>query len=146
MKLKNIVLLVTLLGSLLIPAVAQSPGEKAILQLEDQWQQALLSADTAALERLYGDQMVYVHSNGKVDNKESYITSIRTGAAKYLSLVRDEIKVTLYGDSAIVNCHWKVQTLSNGTTGNTDARFIHVYVRQKGRWRMVAHQSTRIAQ
>ena len=38
--------------------------------------------------------------------------------------------------------HWLVQAVSGGNKINTDARYIHVYVKEKGGWKMAAHQST----
>jgi ketosteroid isomerase-like protein len=116
--------------------------EKTILDLEQQWQEALLASNVEALDRIYADTLVYTHSNASVDTKATYLDSIRSGRARYLSLVRDEIRVQLYGETAIVTCHWKVESIGNGKRNQTNARYIHVYVRQQGTWRMAAHQST----
>ncbi|HMV47390.1 MAG TPA: nuclear transport factor 2 family protein [Blastocatellia bacterium] len=138
-----------LLGSLLVMilagVIAQAQGnkiEQAVLSLEQQWEDALVKSDTAALEKLYSDKLVYTHSNASVDDKTSYITKIKSGASKYVSIKRDDIKVTVIGDTAIVTCHWLVQAVSGGNKINTDARYIHVYVKEKGGWKMAAHQST----
>jgi len=127
---------------------AQGQGgkvEQEILNLEQQWQDALLKGDAAALEKLYADGIIYTHSNASSDTKASYIAKIKSGATKYESLKRDDIKVRVFDDTAIVTCHWVVQTVSGGNKINTNARYIHVYVKQKGKWQMVAHQSTPIA-
>lgn len=126
--------------------VEPAKPEDEVLKMEQQWQEALLASDVAALDRIYAPSIVYTHSNGAVDNKENYIANIRSGATKYQTLVRDDIKVQVFGASAIVTCHWKVQTMARGTLINTDARYLHVYVREHGQWRMVAHQSTKITQ
>ena len=120
--------------------------EQAVLQLEQNWEDALLKSDTAALEKIYDDSLVYTHSNGSVDDKATYIGNIKSGASKYESLKRDEIKVNVYGNTALVFSHWQVQSLSRGNTVNTNGRYLHVYVKQKDGWKMVAHQATRIAQ
>lgn len=149
MKKLSLAILVVLSGAVLALAGPQKQkdngAEQAILRLEQQWQEALLASDTAALDRLYAESIVYTHSNGSVDDKAAYIGNIKSGATKYQSLVRDDIKVQVFGNSAIVTCHWKVQTMSRGNLINTDARYLHVYVKQQGVWRMVAHQSTRIS-
>ena len=116
--------------------------EKTILNLEQQWQEALLAADVEALDRIYAETLVYTHSNASVDTKATYLDSIRSGRARYLSLVRDDIRVQIYDETAIVTCHWQVESIGNGKRNQTNARYIHVYVRQKGTWRMAAHQST----
>jgi ketosteroid isomerase-like protein len=123
-----------------------SPVEQAILKLEQEWEDALVKSDVAALDRIYADGLIYTHSSGSVDDKATYIGNIKSGVTKYESMKRDDIKVGVYGDAAVVNCHWMVHVTARGNKITTDARYLHVYVKQKGRWRMVAHQSTRIAQ
>jgi len=129
---------------LLLPlsASAQNAAEQAILKLEQQWVDALVKADTAALEKLYTDDLIYTHSSGTVDTKATYIDSLKTGKAKYESIERDEVKVRFYGDTAIVTCRSVIKVNKN----TINARYIHVYVKQKGAWRMAAHQTTRLAQ
>ena len=116
--------------------------EQEILKLEQQWEDALVKADVAALEKLYSDKLVYTHSNASVDSKASYNAKIKSGASKYASIKRDDLKVIVIGDTAIVTGHWLVQGMSGANKTNTDARSIHVYVKEKGGWKMAAHQST----
>ncbi|MFN0086181.1 MAG: nuclear transport factor 2 family protein [Blastocatellia bacterium] len=126
-------------------APAGGPVEQAVLKLEQQWVDALVKADAGALESLYHEELVYTHSSGSVDTKASYIESIRSGKSKYESIERDDIRVRLYGDTAIVTCHSVIKVNKN----TINARYIHVYVKQKGPkggWRMVAHQTTRLPQ
>jgi ketosteroid isomerase-like protein len=123
-----------------------SQVEQAILKLEQAWEDALIKSDVAALDRIYADSLIYTHSSGSVDDKATYIGNIKSGVAKYESMKRDDIKVSVYDDTALVNCHWQVNAIARGNKITTDARYLHVYVKQKGRWRMVAHQATRIVQ
>ena len=128
----------------LTAAAQQSPVEKAVLQLEQDWVNALVKADAAKLETLYADTLVYTHSSGSVDDKAKYIANLKAGGTKYLSIDRDNIKVNTYGDSAIVTCHAVIKLLTNGENRTVDARMIHVYAKIKGRWQMVAHQTTKL--
>jgi uncharacterized protein (TIGR02246 family) len=121
-----------------------NPAEDAILKLEQQWEDALTRSDTGALDRLYDEKIVYTHSSGKVDTKTSYINTIKSGATKYESMKRDDIKVTVYGPAAVVTCHWDVHVVAQGNKIDMNARYLHVYVQQKDGWKMVAHQSTRV--
>lgn len=146
---KRFLTLATVFASVSLPAFAQekktsSGVEQAVLKLEQQWEDALLKSDVAALERIYDDSLVYTHSNASVDNKSTYVGKIRSGSTKYQSMKRDDIKINVYGDMALVTCHWDVHTLANGNKYDTDARYLHVYVKRKDGWKMVAHQSTKI--
>lgn len=125
---------------------AKSSGiEAQILKLEQSWQDALVKNDFATLEKVYADTLIYTHSNASVDSKQSYLATLKSGVTKYKSIKRDDIKVSVYGNTALVTCHWVVDVTSRGNAIHTDARFLHVYVKQKDGWKMVAHQSTRIA-
>jgi ketosteroid isomerase-like protein len=148
---KRTLLLVVVFASISLFAFAQekkaaNPVEQAVLKLEQQWEDALVKSDVAALEKLYDDTMVYTHSSGSVDNKSAYINAIKSGATKYQSMKRDDIKVNVYGNAAVVTCHWEVHVLARGNKIDTNARYIHVYVKRKDGWKMVAHQATRITQ
>ena len=144
----------TLLTMVLIactfPAPAQetktlSSVEEAVLKAELQWEQALTNGNASLLNNLYDDTLVYTHSNGKVDTKASYIDAIKSGATKYESMKRDDIKVNVYGQAAVVTCHWEVHIASKGNKIDMNARYLHVYVRHKDGWKLVAHESTRIS-
>jgi ketosteroid isomerase-like protein len=119
--------------------------EAAVLSAEMSWEKALTNADASALQTLYDDTLVYTHSNGKVDTKSSYISAIKSGATKYLSMKRDDIKVSIYGQAAVVSCHWEVHISSSGNKVDMNARYLHVYTRNKDGWKLVAHESTRIS-
>jgi hypothetical protein len=44
-----------------------------------------------------------------------------------------------------VACHWAVHVLARGNKLDMDARYLHVYVEQPDGWKLVAHESTKIA-
>jgi len=148
---KRILLLAFVLTSVSLAAFAQEKKasnsvEQAVLKLEQQWEDALLKSDVPALERIYDDSLIYTHSSGAVDNKSVYVGNIKSGATKYESMKRDDIKVSVFDDTALVTCHWEVHVLNRGNKIDTNARYIHVYVKKKDGWKMVAHQATRLAQ
>lgn len=142
-------LLITIASLILSPSALAQPKpadgvEAAVLKLEQEWVDALVKADAAKLETLYADTLVYTHSSGSVDDKTKYIANLKAGGAKYQSWDRDSIKVNVYGDSAVVTCHVIIKLVTNGENRTIDARLIHVYAKVKGRWQMVAHQTTKL--
>lgn len=119
--------------------------KQEILKLEHEWALALLNEDTKKLETLLADNLQYTRANGKVENKEGYLKSIRDGVTHYSLIKRDDIKVQLNGETAIVTARWKT-TLQNKPNPpmTTSARYLHVYVKQNGRWLITTHQTTEI--
>src|SRR5215813_14193998 len=150
MTMKITLLLAAVFASASLPTFSQEKKsstslEQAVLNLEQQWEDALTKSDVAALEKIYDDNLIYTHSNGSVDNKATYVGKIKSGATKYQSMKRDDIKVSVYGNAAVVTCHWEVHVLAGENKIDTNARYLHVYVKQKDGWKMVAHQATLIA-
>src|SRR6185436_4912432 len=69
---------------------------------EDARYKAQTSNDFAAMERLFGNDLVYIHSSSVVDNKATYIDSMRSGTVRYRIMRRSGVKVRTYGCVAIL--------------------------------------------
>lgn len=125
---------------------AQGSVEKAIMKMEQDWGTAVVKADTAALEKIFDETLVYTHSSGVVDDKSKYISNIKTGYTKYEEVTFEDYKVKLYGNTAISYTTAKIRAVSNGNPVNNHLKMIHIYVKRGKDWKMVAHQATRLPQ
>jgi hypothetical protein len=105
---------------------------------------AQVSGDTAALRRLLGDDLVYVHSNALVESKDHFIESVATRRIGYDSVVPLELTHRVFGTTAVGNGKVRVQVQMGGQTIRADLLFTTVHVRRAGRWQLVAWQSTRV--
>lgn len=130
------------------PVLAQSTADpaEAVKQAELARFRAMTTNDLPALEASLGDDLIYTHSSASVDTKASYVGSIRSGALKYVSVEPSEMKVRVYGTTAVITAMAKVTSISNGQTMNNQLRYTDVWVLRDGRWQMVGWQSTRMAQ
>jgi ketosteroid isomerase-like protein len=145
MKLKHLVLTSLFLMTFCATSFAQgSKIEQAVIKLEAEWVDALVKADGAALEKLYSDNLTYTHSSGTTDTKAEYITNLKAGKTKYESLVREDAKVRVFGNTAIHTSKTNIKLISNGQPSAFAVKMIHVWVKEGSGWRMVAHQTTRL--
>ena len=127
-------------------AYAQSStGEKAVLEIEKQRFEAQVTKNYAVLEKVLGDDLIYNHSNGNQDTKQSFIQSIRDGKQSYDAIEMLENKVLLYGNTAVVSGICQVKATNNGQAINTKLRYTDVYVRKGTQWQMVVWQSLKLA-
>ena len=122
-----------------------SATEKAVADTERQRFDAQVSKNYAVLEQVLANDLTYTHSNGNRDGKQSYIQSIRDGKSKYDAIDMEEIKVRVYGNTAVINGVCLVKAMNNGETINTHLRYTDVYVRNGKQWQMVAWQSFKMA-
>lgn len=123
-----------------------SADEKAVSTVEKQRFDAQVSKDYAVLERVLANDLVYTHSNGNTDTKQSYIQGIRDGKSNYGAIDVQEQNVRVYGTTAVVNGVCLIKMNNNNTPTDLKLRYTDVYVKKGGQWQMVAWQSLRMAQ
>lgn len=145
MKLKYLVFTSLFLFALTSTGFAQgNKVEQAVLKLETEWVDALVKADAAALEKLYSETLTYTHSSGSTDTKTEYITNLKAGKTKYESLVREDVKVRVFGNTALHTSKTNIKLITNGQPSAFAVKMLHVWVKEGSSWRMVAHQTTRL--
>ncbi|GAB3569684.1 hypothetical protein GCM10027578_24600 [Spirosoma luteolum] len=118
-----------------------SPAEQVLATIEQKRFDAQVSKDYAVLDQLLADDLFYCHSNGGTDTKASYIQSIRDGKSKYDAIDIEDLKVRVYGNTAVLNGICVIKATNNGETINTRLRYTDVYVRKGKQWQMVSWQS-----
>jgi len=128
-------------------ALASGPSSAAtpdVQRLESQRFDAMVRGDTAALDGLLADDLVYTHSSGKVDSKASLIDDIKAGRLRYKVIRPEDPRLGVYGDTAVATGQAAVEVNNRGQELNMKLRYIDVWVKRGGRWQMVAWQSTRL--
>ena len=151
---KNIILYTFLLAISQL-SVAQNPIDKKqvaakseVEALERQRFEALVKKDYAFLEKVFADDLLYVHSSGKSDSKVTYINSIKEGKSLYDKIDVEEITVRPYNNqkTAVVNGVINIaQTPVGGKTNMLHLRYTVVYIKNKGKgWQLVTWQSLKL--
>ncbi|MFC5411118.1 nuclear transport factor 2 family protein [Larkinella bovis] len=121
-----------------------SADEKAVLAVEKQRFDAQVTRDYAVLEKVLGDDLIYTHSNGNQDTKQSYIQSLKDGKQSYEAIGIQEQKINLYGNTAVISGICLVKATNNGQSINSKLRYTDVYVKKGKQWQMVAWQSLKL--
>src|SRR6266699_6058990 len=121
--------------------------EQVIRKLDNERIQAQIHADVAALERIYADDFIGVGPSGTVRTKPQVISDFTSGALKFQSITTDEVQVRVYENTAVETGLSTMVGQDKGKAVPRDTRFTRVWVKQQGRWRLVAnHYSSRITQ
>ena len=101
--------------------------ERELTQLVKDLNAALVKADIAFLERVLAQD--YVHYRPRVE---------------FESLVADDIKARLFGDTAIVTYRSRAKGKDQHGAIDEQRRWTRVFVRRNGRWQLVHSQGTTI--
>jgi ketosteroid isomerase-like protein len=110
--------------------------------LEDERCGAMTSADIAALDRLFSDDLIWTHSSGKVDGKKRLLAKIESGESQYLSMRREDEKYVISADAAVASGSVSMEVRLGGVERSLRSRYTNVWFREGDVWRVVAWQST----
>ena len=125
----------------------RSSVEQAIKRLDNERIRAQIGADAVALERIYADDFIGVGPSGTVRTKAQVISDFTAGDLKFQSITTDEVQVRVYENTAVETGLSTMVGQDKGKAVPRDTRFTRVWVKQQGRWRLVAnHYSLRITQ
>ena len=133
----------TLLVPQVVLAQPQDNTESEIRDLEARRFRALTDADVPALEHLLSDDLVYTHASGWRQTKAEFLASIRSSELLYHSFASDHVTVRGYGNVVLVTGRASAKVRAKGQELNVSLLYLEAYVKQDGRWQLVAWQSTR---
>jgi ketosteroid isomerase-like protein len=120
-------------------------SETEILELEMQRFRAIEKVDVATLNRILSDDLIYAHSTGLQQTKDELIGVLGSGDMKYESITPSEVRVRTYTSTAVVTGRAAIKIKAHGEERSLNLCYLDVYVKQEGRWQMVAWQSSRLA-
>ena len=115
-----------------------------IIELDKKRMTATAQKDTSTLKNMLCNGLIYTHSSGRQDTKQSLIEGIESGTTVYTSMVPSEVKAQDLGNAVVLTGVAAISVNSHGKPNSFRVRFIDVYENQNGTWRMVTWQSTKI--
>ncbi|MEP6643317.1 MAG: nuclear transport factor 2 family protein [Acidobacteriaceae bacterium] len=116
-----------------------------IKKIETDRATAVLKADVAALDKQTSDDYSIITMNGQMSNKSQMIDAFKSGQSKLSSDELSDMKVRVYGNTAVVTGKAEVKGMLGGQDATGTMMFTRVYVKKDGRWQSVAFQQTRVA-
>ena len=123
--------------------------EQAVRQLDRELLDAMVRNDTALFERVATDDYALTNPLGMVITKAQAVAGAKN--FKFESFTPDDVQVRVYGDAAVLTGRATVKgQLKTAADAMQDIsgqyRYLRVFVKQGGQWRLAAMQITPIAQ
>jgi hypothetical protein len=115
-----------------------------IKALEDRRYRAMLAGDTAVLDELCSDDLIYTYSRADHDDKQSYLHKVGIRYFRYLEITHPADRILVVDAAALVTGRMTANVLVEGTIVHVDNRYLAVWVREHGAWKFVAYQPTPI--
>lgn len=111
----------------------------------DAWDDAIVAKDRAAIEANMADDFRQIDGQGHVETKASFVEGLMSPDLQLDPYTVEDFEVRVYGDTALLSGHTRVTGRYRGEPFRTHYRYIDVYVRQKGVWRIVSVQISPLA-
>jgi ketosteroid isomerase-like protein len=121
-----------------------SAAESEVLGADDRRFEAMRKADWAALDASLADDLTYVHSSARLESKKEHLSNLRAGTPHYRGIAPRERHARVHGDVGIVNGVSDMHVENAGKEQRFTVRYLAIYTKIGGQWRMLAWQSTRV--
>ena len=131
----------------ILPAFATDTDEElAVAKGVEAFRAAQIAADARALDALCAPELSYSHSDGRVEDKATFIANATSGKSKFLSLAYEDVKVRVVGTAAIVRFHWigENQSAADGKKNATNLHILMNWQKQGAEWKLLSRASTKL--
>jgi ketosteroid isomerase-like protein len=123
---------------------SKNADEQALIDIEYQWANAYVSGDAEKLASILSRDYIQTNTRARVTDKEEEVSDLRKGTFRYEKFETTQMKVQLYGNAAVVTglIAAKGTDKASGKTIEGHMRMTDTFIRQDGRWQVVASQTT----
>ena len=125
----------------LITASAQTKEERKVALAVEELKNAMISGEQEDLDAIALENLVYVHSSGKIQNKAEFIESFTSGSSDFVNITLTDQTITLSGKTAVVTHKLSAETADSGKPGTAKIGIMLTFVKDHGNWKLLARQA-----
>ena len=108
------------------------------------WDAAIVRKDLAAIAANMSDDFRQIGPRGEVEDRASFLRDLMAPELEIDPYSVEDFEVRLYGDTALLSGRTRMSGRYGGARFSTHYRYIDVYVRTGGTWRVCSVQTTRV--
>ncbi len=114
--------------------VKDDSQENKLVVMEHMWNEAQVNRDARALDGLLSSAFVNTEWDGEVSDKAKFLADIKDPQFKPTMLTIQDVKVSMYGDSAVVVGIYHTKGTYQAKPYEHFGRFTDTWVFTEGRW------------
>jgi len=129
------------------PAMPAESGDRDVAELtrlSDAWDKAIVRKDEKAIADNMAEDFRQIDPNANLETKQSFVAGIIDPKLTIDPYTVEEFEVRLYGDTALLSGRTHMTGKYDGQAFESNYRYIDIYVRRNGAWKIVSVQITRI--
>ena len=109
-----------------------------------EWAEAIVKGDQAAIDRITSADWMLTDAQGMLSSKAQSDAHRKSGAVKFESFKLDELKVRVFGDTAVVHGLATRKSSYQGKDTSGQYRSTDVFIKSNGRWQAIAAHISRV--
>ena len=122
---------------------ASSAADKAtITKMEQEWPLAFVKKDTAKMLSMGTPDCWFTDSAGQIIALKRFVADVKSGVYTVQSMHIDDLKVRVYGDSAVVFGLETEKSRYKGKDASGQYRFVDTWLKRNGQWLCAASGNT----
>ena len=141
---------VFLLSGSLVGYASEAPSSKesaddAQLKLQsDAWDQAIVRQDRAAIESNMAEDFRQIDGHGNLETKQSFVDGLMDPELTIHPYAVEDFEIRRYGDVALLSGMSRMTGTYKGEDFVSHYRYIDIYVKRDGVWKIVSVQISKI--
>jgi len=125
------------------PQAKPLSDEESVRQLEHDWAAASAHNDADKTSLILADDFVGNWADGSTTTKKQELDMLRSSKEKYEANEVVELKVRVFGETAIANGKQTETSIIGGKNATGIYNFTDTLLKRNGRWQVVASQTAR---
>ena len=131
------------------PAFAALADEEIVAKKVEAFRAAQFALEAEALDALCAAELSYSHSDGRVEDKATFIanaTDTKNRKTKTMSLEYRDTKIRVVGPAAIVRFTWasESEAIADGKKSNTNLHILMNWQKQGADWNLLSRAATKL--
>jgi len=129
-----------------VPALAALSDEDGVAKSVEAFRAAQVATDGKALDALCAAELSYSHSDGRVEDKATFIANATNRKTKFLSLSYQDLKIRVVGPAAIVRFNWvsESEAIADGKKSSTKLHILMNWQKQGTDWKLLSRAATKL--
>lgn len=116
----------------------------AVLRAEHEWVDVTLKGDADAFASFMADDYHALLTGARVRDKATWVAGVRAGTTTYQSVNLSNLRVQLYGDTAVVFGDYTQRGISGGRDNSATGKYVNTWIKRNGRWLVVSSGFSRV--
>ena len=122
----------------------ESATEQFVLRLHQKKFQWMIKKQLDSLRMILDERVVYIHSNGWIENKQEILEDLKNGKLIMNSVTGIDARARVYKGAVVINGKGKFDVVVDGKSVQVDLLYTEIYVRKKEGWLLVSRHANKL--